>query len=74
MSIDLIKENGFTLKETRSRRYPIETMTDAHYADDLALLANTPDQAELQLHSLEQAAGGIGFSMNADETDGAIST
>ena len=27
MSIDLIKENGFTLK--RSRQYPIETITGA---------------------------------------------
>ena len=42
-SIDLIKENGFTLK-ARSRRYPSETMIDADYADDLALLTNTPPQ------------------------------
>ena len=46
MSIDQIKENGFTLKYTKSRRYPIETMTDADYTDDLALCANTPAQAE----------------------------
>ena len=28
MSIDLIKENGFTLKKIRSRQYSVETMTD----------------------------------------------
>ena len=40
-SIDRIKENGFTLRNTRSRRYPTETMKDADYTDDLALLSNT---------------------------------
>ena len=37
----LIKENGFTRKKTKSRRYPAETITDTDYADDIALLANT---------------------------------
>ena len=46
MSIDLIKQNGFTLKKTRSRIYPVEIITDADYADDLVLLANTSGQAE----------------------------
>ena len=39
------------------------------YADDIALLANTPTQAESLLHSLEQAAGGIGLQMNVDKTE-----
>ena len=39
--------------EKRNRRYPAETMTDADSADDRALLANTPAQAESQLHKLE---------------------
>ena len=41
MSIDLMKENGFTLTKARSRRYPERTITDAGHADDIALLANT---------------------------------
>ena len=41
-SIDKIKENGFELTKKRSRRYPAKTITDAHYADDLAILTNTP--------------------------------
>ena len=45
-SIDLIKENGLTLKRTRSRWYHAETITDADYADYLALLANTHTKAE----------------------------
>ena len=33
-SIDLMKENGFTLKIARSRWYPAETITDTDYAND----------------------------------------
>ena len=45
-SIDLVKENGFKLAKERSRRYPAEAITDAHYADDIALFANSFAQAE----------------------------
>ena len=41
---------------------------DTDYADDLALLANTPNQAETLLHSLERAAAGIGLHVNAHKT------
>ena len=44
-----------------------ETMTDADFADHLALLTNTPVQAKSWLHSLEQAAGGINFNMNINK-------
>ena len=52
-SIDKIRENGFELMKKRSRRYPAKAITDADYADDITILANTPDQAETLLHSLE---------------------
>ena len=39
-------------------------MTNADFADDLALLANKPAQAESLLHSLERAARGIGLNVN----------
>ena len=45
------------------------TVLDADYADDLALLANTPNQAETLQHSLERAAAGIGLHVNAHETE-----
>ena len=64
-SIDKIKENGFELTTKRSRRYPAKTITDADYADDIAILANTPNQAKTLLHSLEQAAAGISLNSNA---------
>ena len=52
-----------------SRRYPTKTITGADYADDIALLVNTPNQAETLLHSLERAAAGIGLHVNAHKTE-----
>ena len=68
-SIDKIRENGFELKKKRSRRYPAKTVTDAVYADDIALLANTPNQAETLLHRLGRTAAGIGLHVNAHKTE-----
>ena len=65
--IDLMKEKGFTLnKKARSRRFPASTITDADYADDISLLANTPTQAKSLMYSLEQVAGGMDLHRNAD--------
>ena len=68
-SMDEIRENGFELTKKRSRRYPAKTITDADFADDIAILANTPNQAETLLHSLERAAAGIGLHVNAHKTE-----
>ena len=68
-SIDKIRENGFELTKKRSRRYPAKTITDTDLADDMAILANTPDQAETLLYSLERAAAGIGLYINAHKTE-----
>ena len=66
-SIYKIRENGFELTK-KSGRYHAKTITDADYADDIAILANTPNQAEILLHSLERAAAGIGLHFNAHKT------
>ena len=68
-SIDKIRENGFELTKKRSRRYPAKTITDADYADDIALLANAHNQGETLLHSLERATVGIGLHVNALKTE-----
>ena len=47
----------------------LQTITDTDYADDIAILANTPKQAETLLHSLERAAPGIGLHVNAHKTE-----
>ena len=75
-----IKKNGFMQKKkkARSRWYPAKTII---HADDIALLAHTPTQAESILLSLEHTAGGIGLHVNTNKTEytyfkweGAIST
>ena len=68
-SIDKIRENSFELTKKRSRRYPAKIIADADYADDIVILANTTNQAETQLHSLERAAAGIGLHVNAHKTE-----
>ena len=68
MSIDIMKDNGFKLAKERSTRYLAQAITDADIADDIALLANTPVQAETLLHSLEQAAASVGLH----ETSGQV--
>ena len=60
-SIDKIRENGFELTKIRSRRYPAITIT--------TLLANTPNQIETLLHSLDRAPAGIGLHVNAHKTE-----
>ena len=69
ISIDKIKENGFKLTKKRSRRYSAKTITDALYADDIAILANTQNHAETLMHSLERAAAGNGHHVNAHKTE-----
>ena len=69
VAVQLVRENGFELTKKRSRRYPAKTITDADYADDIAILANTPDQAETLLHSWERAAAGIGLYVNAHKME-----
>ena len=66
--------NGFQLVMffffvSSKTRYPAKTITDANYADDIAILATTSNQAETLLHSLEQAAAGIGLHVNAHKTE-----
>ncbi len=53
----------------RSRRYPAKTITDADYADDIAILANTPSLAETLVHSLERTTACIGIHVNAHKTE-----
>ena len=64
-----MKDNSFKLAIERSRRYPAQTVTDAGYADDIALLANTSTQAKTLLHCLEWEAAGIDHHVNVDKME-----
>ena len=47
---------------------PEDSLFKSYYADDIAILANTPNQTETLLHCLERAAAGIGLHDNAHKT------
>ena len=53
----------------RNRRYQTKIITDEDYANDRALLTNTPVQAESLLQNLEQTARGNGLYVNSDNTE-----
>ena len=81
ISIDKSNEYGLTLELARSRRFDAKKITDAHYADDLALLSDNSYNAQKLLHILKKSAAFIGLHVNATETeykcynqDGAIET
>ena len=70
-SRDKIKENGFEMTKKRSKRCTVKTITDADYADDIAILANALAQAETQHlpELLERATADICLHVNADKTE-----
>ena len=67
--MDVMKDNGFTVKMARSRLYSAQTITAGDYADIIALPANILTQAKSLLHCLEQVFGGICLHENADKTE-----
>ena len=64
-SVNKIKHLGLTLTKARSRTHPAVTITDADFADDLALMAGV----QTLLHSLETASGDTGLYVNAKKTE-----
>ena len=60
---------GLTLTERQSRRHPEVNITDADFADDLALMSNTLEQAQLLLLRLEIAAETVGLHVNFKKTE-----
>ena len=57
------------LRADKEKKQKIPRKNNADNADDLALLANTPNQTETLQHSLERAAAGIGLHVNAHKTE-----
>ena len=68
-SIDDNSELGFTLQQRLSSRYPAKKITDADFADDLSLLADTNRNAEQLLILLENAAEAVGLRVNYIKTN-----
>ena len=60
---------GFTLEISKSSHHPAITITDTDFADDLALISNTLEQAQLFLQRLESVAAQIGLHTNEKKTE-----
>lgn len=58
---------GFTITPSRSRRHKAVKLADAEFADDVALIADTVDEAQALL-SLESAAKQVGLHLNEGKT------
>ena len=68
-ALDRNVELGFTLKKQQSRRHTARKITDADYADDLAVLTDQLKDATTLLHSIEEVASEIGLYVNAEKTE-----
>ena len=68
IALDSHKDLGFTLKKAQSRRYPAQMITDADYADDLAVLSDRITHAEALLRFVEKTAASVGLHLNASKT------
>ena len=60
-----MKENDFTPEKERSRRLAAQSIMDVDYADDIALLANTPTLAEFLPYNLKKTTGATCLHVNA---------
>jgi hypothetical protein len=58
-------QRGLTVRPRRSRRYAVEVLTDLDFADDIALLSDTHDQAQELLSRVETVAATMGLHMKS---------
>ena len=55
---------GFTLDRSQSRRHPAKIICDTEFADDIAQLSNTLEQARLLLSRVGKSAKQTGLHIN----------
>ena len=68
-SLDLNNTKGFQLHPRKSSRHPAVHLTDADFADDIALISNSIENAQTLLNSLESAANCVGLYLNDSKTE-----
>ena len=69
MSLDLNNSKGLQLHPRKSSRHPAVHLTDADFADDIALISNSIENAQTLLNSLESAANCVGLYLNDSKTE-----
>ena len=68
-SVDSMKEGGLLYQPRKSSRRPALYITDADFADDIALLSDNLTDAQALLSSLESAANCAGLHLNESNTE-----
>ena len=66
--LDPINNHGLTVEERKSTRHPSKHITDLDYADDIALLSDQVNNAEIVIQSLEIAAHKVALTLNSTKT------
>jgi hypothetical protein len=69
LSVDLSPEKGLQIKPRTSSRHPAEYITDTDFADDIALISNSLENAQALITSLEKAANCVGLYLNQTKTE-----
>ena len=63
------EEFGFEITKKQSRRHSATILTDLSYADDIALVSEEVEQAQLMLTNIEIEVAKIGLHINAKKTE-----
>ena len=63
------EEFGFEITKKQSRRHSATILTDLSYADDIALVSQEVEQAQLMLTNIEIEVAKIGLHINAKKTE-----
>ncbi len=61
-------EIGYTITPARSMRHKAVKLADTEFADDIALLSKTIEDAQNLLHTVEEVSASVGLSMNESKT------
>ena len=69
IAADKHKDLGLTINKAKSSRYPPTKITDVDYADDLAALSDSIEDATKLLIEIEKAAKQIGLHINEGKTE-----
>ena len=62
-------DDAYTVRRRLSSRKPEVKIPALAYADDAALISNTAEGAERQLHKFEEVSASIGLSLNSTKTE-----
>ena len=68
LALEKIPDAGFTITPARSRRVKAVKVSDTDFADDIALIADSVEEAQKLLEEVEKAAATVGLQMNEDKT------